>query len=225
MGWGLASHAAEVCATPDARGTQACTASMDDARVREIAITQERSQWCWAASISMIFAYHGYTLPQEAIVLDVHGKVADVNAPSGEAMTSALRRHWRDRGNQEFAVSARAGDIAANRYEVSNAAIATELAAGRPLLVGTRGHAMVLVSANYERRANGDVVITGGSVIDPLPGKGLRKLARNEMVLTYVAAVEVAGVPAASSTAHAVNGAEEDPAGHTGAKHLGYSGR
>ena len=190
----LACHAGETCHTPDSKGNVACSAGMNEARVREIATVQEKSQWCWAASISMIFANYGYTLAQEAIVKDVHGSVADVNAESGEVMTNALQRHWRDAANHEFAVSARAGDVAAQRYDISNAAIARELADGRPLLIGTRGHAMVLVRANYERRSNGDIVITGGTVIDPLPGKGVRRLARNEMGLTYVAAVQVSGV-------------------------------
>jgi len=191
-GGAVPSHASEVCAAPDARGTIACTAGMDDARVRAIAISQDKSQWCWAASISMIFASHGFRLPQDVIVKDINGNLEDLNAPSGEFMTNALRRQWLNPEGRQVAVSTRTGDIAANRYEVSNAAIATELAEGRPLLIGTRGHAMVLVKANYERRRNGDVVITGGTVIDPLPDKGVRKLARNELVLSYVSAVQVA---------------------------------
>jgi hypothetical protein len=65
----MASHAAETCHTADAKGAIACSAGMDDARVREIATVQERSQWCWAASISMIFANYGYTLPHRASVV------------------------------------------------------------------------------------------------------------------------------------------------------------
>ncbi|MES2973490.1 MAG: papain-like cysteine protease family protein [Pseudomonadota bacterium] len=208
--WSMAPQAAETCNAPDARGTVSCTAGMSEARIREIAISQERSQWCWAASMSMIFAHHGLRVPQEHIVKDVHGKVEDVNAPSGEAMTSALRRRWRDQmGNQEFAVNTRTGDIAANRYEITNAQIADELTGGRPLLIGTKGHAMVLVKANYERRTNGDVVITGGTVIDPMPDKGVRKLARAEMVLSYVAAVEVSEVRDGAKV-HALNTKADD---------------
>lgn len=196
-GWATPSSATETCNAPDAKGTQACTASMDEARIREIIITQHQPQWCWAASISMIFAYHGYTLPQEDIVKDVHGKVEDIKAPTGETMTKALRRHWRDPSNQEFVVSTKTGDVDANRYEISNTTIADELGEGRPLLIGTRGHAMVLVGAHYERHANGEIVITGGSVIDPLPGKGVRRLAGSEMMLSYVSSVHVASVQAA----------------------------
>lgn len=190
-----ASHGAERCAAPDARGHVACSAGMGEAQARAMALTQERSQWCWAASIAMIFGFHGYRLPQEAIVQDVHGSVADVNAPSGEAITSALRRPWRTPDARGFVASSQTGDIAANRYEVGNAQIVDELASGRPLLIGTRGHAMVLVEADYERRPDGNVVITGGSVIDPLPGKGLRRLTRPEMVLSYVSVVKVDGLP------------------------------
>lgn len=193
--WANPAAAGESCNAPDAKGNVACSAGLDEPRIRDIAITQDKSQWCWAASISMIFASHGFRLPQDAIVKDITGKLEDVNAPSGEAMTNALRRKWRSPQDQhEVAASARVGDIAANRYEISNAAIADELIGGRPLLIGTRGHAMVLVKASYERRTNGDVVITGGTVIDPLPGKGVRKLGRGEMVLSYVASVQVAAI-------------------------------
>ncbi len=203
--WSLAPQAAELCNVPDVKGNIACTAGMSEQRISEITIFQERSQWCWAASMSMIFAHYGYRVPQEYIVKDVHGRVEDVNAPSGEAMTSALRRRWRDQlRNEEFAVNTRTGDIAANRYEITNAHIADELTSGRPLLIGTKGHAMVLVKASYERRANGDIIITGGTVIDPMPDKGVRKLARGEMALSYVAAVEVSEVRDAGRV-HALN--------------------
>lgn len=211
--WATPAQAGESCNAPDAKGSIACTAGLHEDRIREIAITQDKSQWCWAASISMIFASHGFRLPQEAIVKDITGKLEDVNAPSGEAMTNALRRKWRSpESHQEVATSAKVGDIAANRFEISNAAIADELAEGRPLLIGTRGHAMVLVKANYERRTNGDVIITGGTVIDPLPGKGVRKLARGEMILSYVAAVQVAGIKphAPSNTLASADTEEED---------------
>ncbi len=204
--WASPASAGESCNAPDAKGNIACTAGMDEPRIREIAVTQDKSQWCWAASISMIFASHGFRLPQEAIVKDITGKLEDVNAPSGEAMTSALRRKWRSpQGQQEVAAWAKVGDIAANRYEITNPEIAAELAEGRPLLIGTRGHAMVLVKANYERRTNGDVIITGGTVIDPLPGKGVRKLAKGEMVLSYVASVNVALNVADDSSVQALN--------------------
>jgi hypothetical protein len=199
-------HATERCAAADARGRIACSAGMGEAQARAMAVTQERSQWCWAASIAMIFGFHGYAVPQATIVKDVHGSVADVNAPSGEAMTGALRRPWRTPDARGFVASTQTGDIAANRYEVSNEQIVQELASGRPLLIGTRGHAMVLVEADYERRPDGDVVITGGSVIDPLPGKGLRRLTRPEMVLSYVSVVKVQALPEGEVHARADGG-------------------
>jgi hypothetical protein len=79
---------------------------------------------------------------------------------------------------------------------------------------------MVLVHANYERRAHGEVVITGGTVIDPLPGKGVRSLARAEMGLTYVAAVQVTGVEG-KATLHAQAG--DARSGRSGGS-AGYAG-
>ena len=51
----------------------------------------------------------------------------------------------------------------------------------------------VLVGLRFERSACGTLRITGGTVIDPLPGMGIRPMLRAEMRPTYVAAVQVMG--------------------------------
>src|SRR5687768_14169077 len=58
-------HAAEVCSSPDQHGVAHCRAGLTTAQIRHMAVAQEKSQWCWAASIAMVFAHHGYKLEQE----------------------------------------------------------------------------------------------------------------------------------------------------------------
>lgn len=190
----LPAQAEEKCTSPDAGGVSQCHAGLATENVRQLAVVQEQPQWCWAASISMIFAHHGYRVPQQEIVKDGYGVAVDLPAPSGEAMTHALSRAWVDENDKPFQGRALASDGVARQYQVSNEKVLAELAAGRPLLLGAIGHAVVLVGLRYERSAKGSVRITGGTVIDPQPGRGIRPLLRAEMRPTYVAAVQVTSV-------------------------------
>ena len=187
----LPVHGEERCSAPDSNGTARCEAGLPGKSVQELAVVQEQSQWCWAASISMIFAHHGYRVAQEEIVKDGYGVVTNLPAPSGEAMTHALSRSWIDQDAKPFLGMAIASDTLARKFQVSNHKVIAELAAGRPLLLGAISHAVVLVGLRYERSASGALRITGGTVIDPQPGRGIRPLLRAEMRPTYVAAVQV----------------------------------
>lgn len=156
-------------------------------------MVQEQPQWCWAAAISMIFAHHGYDVRQEQIVKGGYGATVNLPAPSGQAMTKALSRAWVDGKHRPFQGHAVATDAYAHQYQVSNYKVLSELADGRPLLLGAMHHAVVLVGLTYEKSERGNVRIIGGTVIDPQPGKGIRALLAGEMKPTYVAAVQVMG--------------------------------
>ena len=190
----LPSQAEEVCGTPDSTGVTLCSAGLPADRVQQLAVVQEQPQWCWAASISMIFAHHGFAVRQEDIVKDGYGGVAaNLPAPSGQAMTKALSKAWVDGNAKPFQGHAVASDSHAGRFQVSEHKVLAELADGRPLLLGAQRHAVVLVELKYERSERGNVRILGGTVIDPRPGVGVRPLTVGEMKPTYVAAVQVMG--------------------------------
>ena len=189
----LPSHAEEVCGTPNTEGVSICSAGLPADSVRQLAVVQEQPQWCWAASISMIFAHHGYSVPQEEIVKDGYGAVVDRPAPSGQAMTRALSRAWVDGKAKPFRGIAVATDAFAKQFQVSEHKVLAELTDGRPLLLGALRHAVVLVELKYEKSARGNVRIVGGTVIDPAPGKGVRALLTGEMKPTYLAAMQVMG--------------------------------
>ena len=187
----LPALAEEKCTSPDANGVSQCRAGLPAHSVQKLAVVQEQPQWCWAASISMIFAHYGYRVPQEEIVKDGYGVAANLPAPSGQAMTNALSRAWVDEDDKAFQGKALASDLLSRQHEVSNQQVLAELVAGRPLLVGALGHAVVLVGLRYERSDRGQVRIIGGTVIDPQPGRGIRPLMAAEMHPTYVAVVHV----------------------------------
>lgn len=187
------AHADEVCGIPNPYGVSICSAGLPADSVQQLAVEQEKPEWCWAASISMIFAHHGYTVRQEDIVKDGYGVALNLPAPSGQAMTNALSRAWVDGRARQFQGHAVATDALSHQFQVSEHKVLAELADGRPLLLGAMRHAVVLVSLTYEKSELGNVRIIGGTVIDPQPGRGVRPLLAGEMKPTYVAAVQVMG--------------------------------
>lgn len=198
----LASFALERCSVPDASGVQRCRAELSASQIQAMAATQEKSQWCWAASIAMVFARYGYALSQEHIVRQYFGDPSD-RAVAADVITQLLARPWKDREGRRFEAIARVSRLAERGpLAVYASTMVTELAGQRPVLIGVAGHAMVLVGVDFERLpAAGGVRITGGKVIDPKPGRGLRRLVNEEARPTYVATVNVLDTSLQEATA------------------------
>jgi hypothetical protein len=188
----FAASAKVECEAPDARGVQRCKAGLDDAQIRQIQRTQEKSQWCWAASIAMVFAHHGFTVTQEQVVRRQFADLADKGI-NGAAISQMLSRGWKDGAGRVFYTATAVADPYARRFEIANQSLVREMAEERPMIFGAEGHAMVLVQVEFERTgAEGAPRIVGGTVIDPAPGKGVRTLQRQEMRPHYLAAVQPA---------------------------------
>ncbi|RYF37539.1 MAG: hypothetical protein EOO25_18985 [Comamonadaceae bacterium] len=187
-----AAQASEVCGEPDAAGIRQCSTGLDAAQILHMGASQEKSQWCWAASIAMVFSHHGFSVTQEDIVRKEYADGADKPLAATQ-VAPVLQRAWQDSGGRSFFASVTAGDAPRRRFLFNDDTVIRELQAQRPLIVGALGHAMVLVQVQYQRFTVQDAVrIVGGVVIDPTPGKGVRQLTRLELNPTYVAAVQVA---------------------------------
>ena len=187
----VASFASERCSAPDAGGIRRCRAGLSATQIQAMAATQEKSQWCWAASIAMVFARYGHALSQEHIVRQYFGHAAD-RPVAAQAITQLLARPWKDGEGRRFEANASVSWVAGRGPKSAYDTMISELASQRPLLIGVAGHAMVLVGIDFERLpATGGVRITGGKVIDPMPGRGLRRLFGDEAQPTYVATVNV----------------------------------
>ncbi|RYF44189.1 MAG: hypothetical protein EOO25_00370 [Comamonadaceae bacterium] len=187
-----AVQASEVCGEPDAAGIRLCRSGLDAAQIMHMRTSQEKSQWCWAASIAMVFSHHGFAVAQQDIVRQQYADGADKALPVTQ-VAPVLQRTWQDSGGRAFFATVTAGNAPARRFHFGDDTVIRELQAQRPLIVGALGHAMVLVQVQYERFTAQDAVrIVGGVVIDPAPGKGVRHLTRLELNPAYVAAVQVA---------------------------------
>lgn len=172
------------CTAYDARGLQLCEAGIDR-NLGAVTAKQEHSQWCWAACISAIFAYHGYPLDQDRIVAATYGRA--VNLPAhGRAIARATNRTWRADDGRSFTARCEVlWDTGAFVARPDAAGVAAqELASDFPLIIGALGHAMVLTAMSYVRDARGRGQPTAAIVRDPWPGRGRRPLTEAEWLQT-----------------------------------------
>ncbi len=167
---GRRCFAAQQCTQPAATTygqVERCTAGIQSMNFQQA--WQQQSEWCWAASISMVFEFHGHKVSQQRIVEETWGAVT--NMP-GEPMQilSDLNRTWKDDSGVSFRSQ---GDMrSVNIYTAVD-----DLKNDQPLIIGALGHATVLTAIT------GDINMTTGAwqieeviVRDPLPGNGGRRL-------------------------------------------------
>lgn len=182
--------AAEDCDRPSARRAKVCWVGLPPAQMAMRLLPQAESQWCWAASISMLFEAAGFAVRQEDVVYTHFGMLADLPARARD-ITSLLNRTWKDVRGQRFAVSARSSRPGRDVQGVTQEMLA-ELSAGRPLIIGVGSHAVVLGRVLVERPApDGVTRVVGAMVMDPAPGAGLRWIDAAALHLTYFAVVRV----------------------------------
>jgi hypothetical protein len=102
---------------------------------------QNESNWCWAASMSMIFEAHGFAISQERIVAETMGAI--INIPAGPyQIANSLNRTWTDDSGKRFMSNAFVSPVSFPTVE-------SDLMANSPLIIGTHNHAMVVTNIVY----------------------------------------------------------------------------
>lgn len=145
--------------------------------------SQENTEWCWAACLSMVFSFYHHPVSQEKIVSDVFGQ--DVNLPAGSGATVArlLNREWTDDNGKHFHAKLTAAyDFDAGFYDLNNARLAHELDQNHPVIIAAGTHAMVLTAMEYTGSPTLPANVLSCGVFDPWPGRGARGLAPAEMI-------------------------------------------
>jgi hypothetical protein len=143
---------------------------------------QAMSEWCWAASISMLFSFYQHPVSQPRIVEDAYGGIANLPAMQGATIASKLNKTWTDDNGVVFhAQLTGAYDATAGILALSDQMIVRELDQNHPLIIGARTHAMVLTAVQYYVTPYGPS-IAGAGVFDPWPGIGTRALQPDELV-------------------------------------------
>jgi len=134
---------------------------------------QTSSMWCWAASISMIFSYYGFSVSQPRIVSEAFGSQQNLPA-NGTLISAQLSKEWTDDNGRTFTAELEGVyDVDTGTLGITNSMIIDALSSERPLLMGNISHAMVLVSAAYVPTSPEPTVVNVG-LLDPYPGMGAR---------------------------------------------------
>lgn len=138
------------------------------------ASSQRNSNWCWAASLQMIFNYYGVNITQEQIVarsygIDPYGQLPNW-VGSFQVITANLNNWSVDNNGRNYAVSA-----TLHWGAPTPAILVQELTAQRPVLISYKsgpntGHAVVITAVSYTPSANGPI-IQSIVVRDPWPSE------------------------------------------------------
>lgn len=173
------ARAATTC-EPTPQG-QLCTSQVDFMAFAETAFMHQlQSQWCWAASISMVFSYYQHPISQSRIVSEVYGGLQNLPG-AGYVIASKLNGCLVDDAGDSFQSRLVAAyDADAGVYAITNQQIISALDREQPLILGARTHAMVLTGIQYYQTAQGPYVVAA-AVFDPWPGVGLRPLQMDEL--------------------------------------------
>jgi hypothetical protein len=209
---------ADIC-QPDPYYGTVCTAQVDFQQFAQSAFqTQQQDEWCWAASISMIWAFFGFHVSQSEIVNSVYGSVVDFPAQTTQTLLAVLDgQRVDDAGNQFVSSVSGLYDASSGIDTVSYASLGNALSAGHPIMIGVQNldgssHAVVLTAIKYYQIPGEAVDSTGGNIIgagvfDPWPGNGARPLSLPQDLtpspvggnLIFAAVVNVAAVSGTSS--------------------------
>lgn len=159
-----------------------------------------------AASLSMIFRWHGKEVDQRAIVEQTLGAQWDT-ALDPLLLMQSVRREYSDRRGTPFFVTSRIYSADFGFGEITNCDIIMELRNERPLVICNLTHMMVLIGVDYRPQYDCTTPnIVSAWVADPHPfaqhaydmGPGFRDLRSSEMVpvhrggeLRFMATIQV----------------------------------
>jgi hypothetical protein len=167
-----------------------CTAGIPSSLLAVTAYDQQQaSEWCWAASISGIFAYYGHPVRQQEIVQQAYGGIANMPG-TPQAIMQSLNRQWTDANGNQFTVVA-SGNTG------TWVTAAQDLANNEPLIiaeqVGGGGHAMIMTATTYVLFQNGSGVTQSVVVRDPSPfNPQMRLLSPQELAsVTWLVRIRV----------------------------------
>lgn len=186
------SQAALQCTPYNWQGIQQCRAGVQIGRIRTAG--QRCPNWCWAACIETVFFLNGYSVDQESIVRRLYPSLACSTA-TGFEIANVTSGSWTDRNGRRF--RARVNPLLDLSLGMANwnaaAQVASELAAGRPVINGALGHATVLTAMTYVRDQYGSGMPREIIVRDPWPGRRNRRVltAQEAQATFFIAAVHV----------------------------------
>jgi hypothetical protein len=131
------------------------------AKLNYISATQEKAQWCWAASIQMVLNYYNIDISQRQIVERTYGKDMFGDLPDWAASIQTIHsnlNNWSiDNKGKKYIVNAQFGLGAPEPFFLIE-----ELSQQRPVIIGYQsefgGHTVVVTAISYYEGAMGPVI-------------------------------------------------------------------
>ncbi|MGB6688316.1 MAG: C39 family peptidase [Terracidiphilus sp.] len=166
-----------------APGVALCSANISFPQVALAAEIQQCPEWCWAASISAVFNFFGYSVDQRTIVMRKYHQLVCAPSQTAAQIAAFLNTQWTDEstGNQFACRLTAAFDAMAHVGAINNAIIVNELLNQRPVMYCNLSHAMVIVGVTYFPTPIPN--IQSVTVMDPWPySPRLHPLSAPEMV-------------------------------------------
>lgn len=178
------ANAAIQCA-PIGMGMQRCQVGIPSFMFQLAAQPQYESQWCWAASIAMLFTYYGHPVSQVRIVAETWGDIVNLPGQPHQILAD-INRPWIDDFGRPFNAT---GDVVSANIHTALG----DLTQNSPLLIGALGHCMVLTAGAFARNAYGAIVLESLTVRDPWPlNPSLRLLTPQEFAnVSFLARVGI----------------------------------
>jgi len=183
------AFADQQCTNFDFRGVRMCEAGIRSyVASQTINSYQYKSQWCWAACISMIFKYYDHPVSQSKIVRRVFG-TSMANMPAmPEQILEALNVEWEDDHGDTFTPE---GDYIMTHDINKNTILASQLLADdTPIIIGSLGHATVLTAMSWAEDVYGRYIVNSLTVRDPMQGKRIYS-PREAAFANFMAVVKV----------------------------------
>lgn len=158
-------------------GAAGCEVKLPFPQVLLASTLQQCPEWCWAASLSMVFKFFGHPLDQKELVMSAYGSLACAPG-SNSQIANDLSSSWTDEDGDDFTSAITAAyDYDAGVVAINNLIIINELQNGRPLLYCNSHHAMVVCGLDY--RTNGaQLAVDRVYVMDPWPYAGITSVTQ-----------------------------------------------
>jgi hypothetical protein len=145
---------------------EVCTAGISSITFKQA--FQQQNEWCWAACISMVFAYYHHAVDQQRIVKETWGTAENMPGMPRDILRD-LNKRWADDAGRAFQCR---GDV----FSVNVDTAVEDLIDDHPLIIGAMGHATVLTAIISEvDTATSQYEIQQVIVRDPWPESGGRR--------------------------------------------------
>lgn len=174
-----------------------CDAKIRTDKFASVHAIQQTPVWCWAATLEMIFRWHGKFISQRSVVEQTFGRLISAPADLQTLLESGNRTYIDDNG-RSFVAESKVWSADVGVAQIDNRSTIASLRAERPLVVCNLHHMMALVGVNYTEHSLGSIVVNEAWVADPMlrgsvtEGMGERTLAPG---FRYLNALEIIPMP------------------------------